>query len=218
MLCHVHNFEKVTGWRSGEVKQLSWVNYLFPRVNKADLVTRLALSTNEEIAKRISASISSYTIESNEDRFKPDVIFESFHHQAKTSITDRALLVIFLMLWLKRCVVPTLPYEVIIADVVYPAILLAYGKSIALLPVMVARIQSELRALTNSFCQVEAIVDVKGNPVKIPMVIPWLRLPVQGSTSIHLSDGLVCDALSITNDRMHCIRIFCTLHASAGEL
>ena len=61
------------------------------------------------------------------------------------------------MLWLKRCVVPTLPHEVIIADVVYPAVLLAYGKSIALLPATVAGIQSGLRALVKSLCQVEAL-------------------------------------------------------------
>ena len=54
-------------------------NNLFPGVNKTGLVTRLAPSTNEEIVKRISASTSSYTIESNKDTFKPDVIFESFH-------------------------------------------------------------------------------------------------------------------------------------------
>jgi len=30
--------------------------------------------------------------------------------------------------------VPTLLHEVIVADVVYPAVLLAYGKSISLLP------------------------------------------------------------------------------------
>ena len=69
------------------------------------------------------------------------------------------------MLWLKHCVVPMLPHEVIIADVVYPAVLLAYGKSITLLPVMVARIQSGLRALIKSLCQVEAIVDSQGRPV-----------------------------------------------------
>ena len=66
------------------------------------------------------------------------------------------------MLWLKRCVVPTLPHEVIVADVVYPTVLLAYGKSIALLPAMVAGIQSGLRALVKSLCQVEVIVDSKG--------------------------------------------------------
>ena len=61
--------------------------------------------------------------------------------------------------------VPTLPHEVIVADVVYPAVLLAYGKSIALLPAIVAGIQSGLRALVKSLCQVEAIVDSEGRPV-----------------------------------------------------
>ena len=65
---------------------------------------------------------------------------------------------------MKRCVVPTLPHEVIVADVAYPAVLLAYGKSIALLPAMVAGIQSRLRALVKSMCKVEAIVDSKGRP------------------------------------------------------
>ena len=51
------------------------------------------------------------------------------------------------------------PLEVIVTDVVYLAVLLAYGKSIALLPAMVARIQSRLWALVKSLCQVEAIVD-----------------------------------------------------------
>jgi len=80
-------------------------------------------------------------------------------------MSDRALLAGFLMLWLKQCVVPTLPHEVIIADIVYLAVLLTHGKSIALLPVMVAGIQSGLRTLAKSFCQVEAIVDAKGHPV-----------------------------------------------------
>ena len=84
------------------------------------------------------------------------------------------------MLWLKRCVMPTLPHEVIVADVVYPAILLAYGKSIALLLAMVTEIQSGLRALIKSLCQVEAIVDYRvdseGRPeVKTPN--PRIELP-----------------------------------------
>ena len=57
------------------------------------------------------------------------------------------------MLWQKRCVVPTLPHEVIIADVVYPTVLLAHEKSISLLPAMVAGIQSGLRALTKSLAK-----------------------------------------------------------------
>jgi len=91
-------------------------------------------------SERISASTSSYTTESNKDTLKPDTIFESFHHQDQIPISGQVLLAGFLMLWLKRCVVPTLSHEVIVADVVYPVVLLAHRKSIALLPVMVAGI------------------------------------------------------------------------------
>jgi len=61
--------------------------------------------------------------------------------------------------------VPTLPHEVIIVEVVYRAVLLANGKSISLLQVMVAGIQSGLQVLTKSLFQVEAIVDSQGMPV-----------------------------------------------------
>ena len=103
-------------------------------------MTWLAPSINEEIFESISTSTSSYTTESNEDTFKLGTIFESFHPQAKVPISDRALLAAFLMLWLKRCVIPTLPHEAIVTNMVYPAVLLAYGKSIALLLAMVAGI------------------------------------------------------------------------------
>ena len=123
----------------------------FPGVNKATLMSWLAPSTDEQVFERISASTSSYTTESNEDTFKSDTVFESFHHQARIPMSDRGLLAGFLMLWLKRCVVLTLLYEVNVADVVYLAVLLAHGKSIALLLAMVAGIQSRLHALAKSF-------------------------------------------------------------------
>ena len=55
--------------------------------------------------------------------------------------------------------VPTLLHEMIVADVVYPAVLLVQGRSISLLQAMVASIQSGLQALTKSLFQVEAVVD-----------------------------------------------------------
>jgi len=88
--------------RSGEIKKIMWANYLFYGLNdKTGPVTHLALSTDEENEERISASTSSYTTESNEDTFKPDIIFESFQYQARVTISDRALLAGFLMIWLK---------------------------------------------------------------------------------------------------------------------
>ena len=106
---------------------------MFNGINKKDdPVTRLAPSSDEEIEDRVAqASEGFYTTESNEDAFEPDTVFESYHHQARVPISDRALLAGFLLLWLKRCVVPTLPHEVIVADVVYPAVLLAHGSPIA---------------------------------------------------------------------------------------
>ena len=75
------------------MKQMSWASYLFNGITEKDhSVTILAPSFDEEIAERIDASVSSYTTESNEDTFKPDTVFESFHHQAGVPISDRALL------------------------------------------------------------------------------------------------------------------------------
>jgi len=74
-------------------------------------------------------------------------------------------------------VVPTLPHKVIVADVVYLSILLANGKSIALLPAMVDGMQSGLQALMKSFCQVEAIVDAKRNTVKDSNGHPLVKTP-----------------------------------------
>ena len=94
---------------------------------------------------------------------RPGTVFESFHYQAKTHISNRALLAGFLMLWLKRCIVPTLCHEVIVADVIYPDILLAFSQNVALLPAIVGCIQSRLRVLSKMFCKVKALVDDKGN-------------------------------------------------------
>jgi len=78
---------------------MSWASYLFNGINEKDSpVTSLTLYADEEITERINASTSSYTSESNEDTFRPDMVFESFHHQARVPISDRALLAGFLML------------------------------------------------------------------------------------------------------------------------
>ena len=83
---------------------MAWADYLFNGLgDKADRLTRLAPGTDAEIEERISASTSSYTTKSVEDTFRPETVFESFHHQAKTPISNKVLLAGFLMLWLKRC-------------------------------------------------------------------------------------------------------------------
>ena len=72
---------------------------------------------------------------------------------------------------------PKLPYEVIVADVVYPVVLLAFGQNIFLLPAMMGCIQSRLWVLTKTFCKVEALVDDDGNVLIDQNSDPELKVP-----------------------------------------
>ena len=81
------------------------------------------------------------------------------------------------MLWLKQYVVLTQPYGVIIADVVYPAVLLAYGWSLGLLPVMIGCLQIGLRVLCRSFCNVVVEEDREGNVTIGPDGEPRMKTP-----------------------------------------
>ena len=72
--------------------------------------------------------------------------------------------------------VPTLPHEMIVADVVYLVVLLAHGGSIFLLQAMMAGIQSGLRALTKSLCQVEAVVESQGRQVVDSEAVSYTHL------------------------------------------
>src|SRR3954467_7689926 len=80
--------------------------------------------------------------------FSIGFLIESCHYQSTLTISDRALMAGFLMIWLKRCI---LPAEKIGADVVLPAVLLCFNHSIAILPALMAGIHRGLRDLVNSF-------------------------------------------------------------------
>lgn len=68
----------------------------------------------------------------------------------------------FLMLWLKQCVVPSLPKAVIAIDVVYLAMLLAHDRSLGLLLAMVCNLLNGLRELHYEFSKVETLVNDEG--------------------------------------------------------
>ena len=104
--------------------------------------------------------------------------------------------------------VPTLPHEVIVADVVYPTVLLAHGKSIALLSAMGAGIQSGLHVLTKSLCQVEAIMDAEGNPVTDSNGHPLVKTP---SPRVELPYTYMM-AWYV----MHCLSLITSVSASEG--
>nr|ABD63197.1 hypothetical protein 20.t00049 [Asparagus officinalis] len=116
VMCHFHICMQLTGARGSGIKQVSWAEYLFQNLTtKGGSVTRLPVK------------------------------FESFHYQALIPISNAALLAGFLMLWLKRCVVPTRPVDALAIEVVYPAVLLAHGRPVSLLSAMVGCLQYGLR-------------------------------------------------------------------------
>lgn len=90
---------------------------------------------------------TSYVVESYEDGFKAGTIFQSFHYQVQPPISDRGLISGFLMIWLKRCVVPSIPQDAIAFEVVYLAILRAHEKPLELLPAMVCKLQNGFQEL-----------------------------------------------------------------------
>lgn len=87
---------------------------------------------------------------------KASTIFESFHHHARTPLSNSALIAGYIILWLKKCVIPSILKEALAVGMVYLAVLLAHGRPLVLLPGMVYGIQSGLGFLTEQFCHVKA--------------------------------------------------------------
>lgn len=87
-----------------------------------------------------------------EDGSLEGAIFSNFHYQARREISDRALLADYLMFWLKIFVVRSLSHEVVIVDLIFLVVHLAFGKMLTLVMTVVANIQSELRILIHEFC------------------------------------------------------------------
>ena len=66
-------------------------------------------------------------------------------------MSKKALLVGFLLVWLKKCVVPSPSNDGILSWVLFPAVQLAHVKPIELLPAMIYCIQRGLWALMEAF-------------------------------------------------------------------
>jgi len=69
------------------------------------------------------------------------------------------------------------PNEVIVTDVFYSTVLLAYGRSLGLLPAMVGYLQSGLQVLCQSFCNLVVEEDKEGNVVVGPDGEPKMKPP-----------------------------------------
>ncbi|ONK72984.1 uncharacterized protein A4U43_C04F25720 [Asparagus officinalis] len=137
------------------LKQFS--GYLFKNLEKSDeAVCELKPLTPSEINKLIKkCDAQSYTITSAQGRFSVGTKFKTFLLQAEKSIHPKTLLAGYITLWLKKCVVPYQTSDALRIEVLFITVQLAYGRSLSLLPAMVADILHGLRQVVIAFTQTE---------------------------------------------------------------
>jgi len=119
VLCHFHICGQMSTWRNRAVKKMSWASYLINDINeKSSPVTSLDPALMKKLL-RVSVPSQAPTPPSrirtlsNLTRF-----LKVFITRPKFSSLTGLYWRVFLILWLKCCVVPMLPHEVIVTDVV----------------------------------------------------------------------------------------------------
>ena len=96
----------------------------------------------EDIFQRMREHIhGDIVLEEDDGIYEKGDVFRSFHHQACQPMSQKALLAMFLSVWLKSCVVPSPSSDVILPTALLPAVLFVYDRALGLLPAMVCCIQ-----------------------------------------------------------------------------
>ena len=128
----------------------------------------------------------------------------------------KALLAGFLSVWLKKCVAPSPSHDGILSWVLFPAIQLAHGKPLGLLPNMVCCIQRGLWALTEGFCRPSATKRGKGQVVPRDGSCPRLEMPY---TYLMAWFAFHCPAIIQPGEEppeVYILRIFAALRSHSG--
>ncbi|XP_020251034.1 uncharacterized protein LOC109828452, partial [Asparagus officinalis] len=147
--------------------------YLFPNLedDSEESIHELGVLTPAAINELMEKNEThSYTIASAEGAFPAGTKFRSFLYHAQKSIDPRSLLAGYLALWLKKCVVPYQSSDALPLEVLFPAVQLAYGRELSLLPAMVASIHCGLRGVVRVLTQV-------GSKPSTELTCPKVELP-----------------------------------------
>jgi len=72
-------------------------------------------------------------LEEDDGIYEKGDILRSFHYQARRPMSRKAFLAGFLLVWLKRYVVPSPSSDVILPTVLLPAVRVVHGRSLGLL-------------------------------------------------------------------------------------
>ena len=106
LMCHFSIYSSMHGNHKGaSSSSKSWGNYLLPNLEDAPGAAYCGVA-NEDIFRRIKEHAQGdIVLEEDDDIYEKGDILRNFHHQARQRMSRKALLVGFLSVWLKRCVV-----------------------------------------------------------------------------------------------------------------
>lgn len=155
VMCHYLICMDTRGTRHRGMSFPNWAGYLFPSGKTGSKTFELHGIMQDDVVQarilRYKGSIT-YICDEDDGGFYCNTEFSNYHWQERPPISNKAFVTSFLMIWLKRCILPSPPNEVIQMEAIWPAVCLAFGKPLALVPTMVANIQRRPRRLTSEFC------------------------------------------------------------------
>ena len=82
-------------------------------------------------------------LDEDEGEYEKGDMFLSFHCQAARPISRKAMLAGYLSAWLKRCVIPSPPYDEITPRAIFLAVQLVHGKFLGLLLLWFAEFRAD---------------------------------------------------------------------------
>ena len=129
-MCHFFIYLDVNGGYKGSSNSLkSWADYLFLTLEEAHILRMIGEHDHRDVI-----------LEEDDGIYQKEDTLKSFHHLARQLISQKVLLIGFLSVWLKRCVVLSPSNDAIFLTALLPAIRLVHGHSRGLLPAMVCYI------------------------------------------------------------------------------
>jgi len=177
LMCHFYICSDMHGnHKVASCSSKYWGDYLFPNLENTPEEAQCGV-VDEDIFRRMKEHAQGdIVLEEDDGIYEKGDILRSFHHQARQPMSWKALLVGFLSVWLKRCVVPSPSSDVILPTVLLSAVRLVHGRSLGLLPAMCC-IQRGLRALMEAFCRPPTTKRGKGTILPRDGPNPRIGLP-----------------------------------------
>ena len=124
---------------------------MFPNLEDAPETVHCGVADDDTFRRMKEHAQGDIVLEEDDGIYEKGDILRSFHHHACQPMSQKALLAGFLLIWLKRCVVPSPSSDVVLPTVLLPAVCLTHGHSLGVLPAMACCIQRGLHALTEAF-------------------------------------------------------------------